>query len=78
MKDFAEAMIMGLGVIASILLVAVLTGTIVWGTWDALHSFFPTAPLPTDPSWWLCVKATWLFSAVARIFLPNFEIKKKT
>jgi len=77
MKDFAEGMIMALGVIASILLVAILTGTIVWGTWDALHAFFPNAPLPSNPSWWLCVKATWLFSAIARIALPNFEIKKK-
>lgn len=78
MNNFIEAIVVGLGIVVTILLIAVITGTIIWGTWDALYSFFPNTSLPTDPSWWLCVKATWLFSAIARVFLPNFEIKKKS
>lgn len=66
----------GVGIII-IAIASILSGTIIWLTWDVVEIFFsPLVFLPQNPTWWQFVKVAWLVSTVARLFLPNVEIKK--
>jgi len=78
MDEFGKNFALFIGIVATIALIAVVSGTIIWGTWDALHYFWPTSPLPVNPNWWVCVKGAWLVSIIARLFLPNVKIEKKS
>ena len=59
-----------------VLFAALISGTIIWATWDMIYIFFGKTFLPENPTWWQCIKVSWLISVVARIIVPNFEIKK--
>lgn len=76
MKNIIELISTGATVIILILIVATISGTIIWATWDVIKIFYPLEYLPEDPTWWQCVKVAWLTSTVMRLFLPNVEIKK--
>ncbi len=77
MEKFIEAVGAVFVVVVGIAALSVISGTILWGTWDALHKIIPQASfLPTNPSWWTLVKFSWLVSTVSRMVLPNVKIKK--
>lgn len=66
-------------IIVTIFIVAIISGTILWGTWDVVPVFFPTLAksLPVDPTWWMFVKVSWLVTTIARLFIPNIKVKNE-
>ncbi len=77
MEKFYTLIGAGLTAIIIISLASIITGTILWAIWDVIYIFFGKTFLPENPTWWQCVKVSWLLSIIARIIIPNIEIKSK-
>lgn len=77
MSEYTSALGKALAIIITLFVFSVFSGSLLWVTWDAIFTFFPTVALPKDPSWWQTVKIVWLVSTISRIILPNIKIERE-
>ncbi len=78
MENFYILIGTSITVVALIAGVSFFSGTMIWLTWDVIEIFFsPLTFLPEDPTWWECIKVSFLISVTARLFWPKVEIKKE-
>lgn len=78
MNDFINKLTLVITTLVAIAIGSVLTGTIIWGTWDVIATFYSPLLqwLPADPAWWDCVKVSWFTGTVAGIFFSTFKSSK--